>query len=51
MLTKLSNIAKIERVNNTNEDMSSIDFKDLTNLMENVTISDENATFTRVVLL
>jgi hypothetical protein len=51
MLTKLSNIAKIERVNNTNEDMSSIDLKDLTNLMENVTISDENATFTRVVLL
>jgi hypothetical protein len=45
MLTKLSNIAKIERVNNTNEDMSSIDFRDLTNLMENVTISDENATF------
>jgi hypothetical protein len=45
LVTKLSNIAKIERVNNTNEDMSSIDFKDLTNLMENVTISDENATF------
>jgi hypothetical protein len=44
LVTKLSNIAKIERVNNTNEDMSSIDFKDLTNLMEKVTISDENAT-------